>query len=290
MPRHPELLEHGGRRVGAGRHPLLNSRQLHQPKKLLAESAGLPTDIILERVNKKFHCVMQPRTYRKYAALVDAPYVRIPTRPKLNVIIRAKRVRFARNHRSIRGLFDTIAADETAFETVPSVAYGRVPRGFGITRQRNAHPLKINVWWAASGRHVAEPVFYTKPLTGQRYAAILRRNLRPLLLRCQNRCRLIQDNLRAHYTPECRQFYATERVTVMEDFPPNSPDIQPIENWWAIAKAEVNRSAPTTRAELEAAVRRGLKKVTSAVRQATLRSLPGRLKFIREHNGDYSGH
>jgi hypothetical protein len=233
---------------------------------------------------------MEPRTYRKYAVLVGAPYVRLPSRPPLSDRTRKKRLSFARKYRNLRGLFDIVVADEKAFKSHPAVAFGRVPRGSGITMPRIQHPLKINVWWGASGNFVAEPAFYDGTLTGSRYAAILRNNLRPLLQRHRNRCKFIQDNLPAHYTPECRAFFAASKVIVIDDFPPHSPDIEPMENWWSIAQEEVFRLAPTNRAALVDAVRQGLKKVTAAIRRRTLKSLPGRLKYIREHNGDYSGH
>jgi hypothetical protein len=46
----------------------------------------------------------------------------------------------------------------------------------------------------------------------------------------------------------------------MDDFPPHSPDIQPMNNWWSIAHEEVYRLTPTTRAVLMDAVRQGFKK------------------------------
>lgn len=290
MPRGQKLLQFEGRTVSVGRRPLLSSRQLPQFKKLLIQCVGQPRSVTLQRVQEKFHVTMEPRTYRKYAVLVGAPYVRIPSRPPLSDSTRKKRLSFARKHRKLRGLFDIIVADETAFKSHPSVAFGRVPRGAGITIPRIRHPLKVNVWWAASGKYVADPVFYSGTLTGHRYAAILRSNLRPLLQRSQNRCRLIQDNSPVHYTAECRAFYNTARVIIMDDFPPHSPDIQPMENWWSIAQEEVYHLAPTNLAALKDAVRQALKKVTVAIRRRTLQDLPGRLKYIRDHNGDYTGH
>lgn len=290
MPRSQKVLEYAGRTVSLGRHPLLTTRQLPQFKKLLIHCVGQPRSVILQRVRQMFHVSMEPRTYRKYAALVGAPYVRIPSRPPLSDRTRKLRLNFARKHRNLRGLCDVVVADEKAFKSIPAVAFGRIPRGSGITMPRVHHPLSINVWWAASGSYTTEPVFYSETLTGPRYASILRTNLHPLLQRSQNRCHFIQDNLRAHYTPECRAFFNTERIFVMDDFPPFSPDIQPMENWWAIAQEEVYRLAPTTRAALEDAVRQGLKKVTVAIRRRTLKGLPGRLKYILDHNGDYTGH
>lgn len=226
MPPNQTILQFEGRQASVGRKPLLSSRQLPQFKKLLIQCAGQPRSAILQRVKEKFHVTMQPRTYRKYAVLVGAPYVRIPSRPPLSDPTRKKRLAFARKHRNLRGLFDIVVADEKAFKSHPSVAFGRVPRGAGITIPRIRHPLSINVWWAASGHYVAKPVFYSQTLTGHRYAVILRSNLRPLLQRSQTRCHLLQDNLPAHYTPECRAFYNAARVIVMDDIPPHTSQVE----------------------------------------------------------------
>jgi len=89
-----------------GRQPLLSNRQLPQFKKLLIQYAGQPQSAILQRVKEKFHVTMKPRTYRKYAVLVGAPYVRIPSRPPLKDTTRKKQLSFARKYRNLRGLFD----------------------------------------------------------------------------------------------------------------------------------------------------------------------------------------
>jgi transposase len=290
MPWNGEYFEHGGRRVGAGRYPLLTSRQLSAFRSLLIKYAGMGTQRILKEVKKRFHIDMPPRTFRRYAALVNAPYVRIPIRPPLSDRTRQKRLLFARNHQHDIGWLDVVCADEAQFTSKARSIMARIPRGAGISRPRFPHPLSVNVWWAASGRYVAEPVFYTETLTGGRYADILCSSLRPLLQRSHSTCRLLQDNLPVHYTAACRQFYDREDITVLRDFPPYSPDLQPIENWFEIAKLEVDRLAPTTQAELRAAVRKGLKKATVAIRSATLLGMPRRLKFVLENNGTYSGH
>jgi hypothetical protein len=52
-----------------------------------------------------------------------------------------------------------VVADEKPFKLHPTVAFERVPRRSGITLPRIKHPLKVNVWWAASDSYAAEPVF-----------------------------------------------------------------------------------------------------------------------------------
>lgn len=290
MPRHPEFLEHGGKRVGAGRHPFFNDRTLKQFRKLLLECVGMPRAEILRRIKQKFHVDLSIRLFRKYCELVNAPFVKVPASPPLSDRTRQRRIAFARKFVRRKGWLDFIATDEKSFKSYPSSVHAHVPIASGVSIPRVAHPLSINVWWAASGRYTAEPVLYTSSLNGTRYANILHKNLRPLLQRSQNRCHLIQDNLRAHLTAECRRFFKNNRVILCDDFPPYSPDLQPIENWWDIAQQEVYHLAPTTIAQLRVAVLAGLKKVTTAVRKATLLGMPRRLKFVLEHNGAHSGH
>jgi transposase len=122
------------------------------------------------------------------------------------------------------------------------------------------------------------------------YHTILQNNLLPLIRRHQSAPRLLQDNAPVHYTPACRNFYANSPVNILAKFPPYSPDLNPIENWWSIAQTEVRRLAPTTMPQLRATVQAGLQKVTSAIRRASLRGMPGRLRALIDLNGGYTGH
>lgn len=260
----------GGRRSGAGRPRLLTNRQLVAFRNLLANNIGLSSSELQNLVKSRFHVTMDARTFRLYAARVGAPYVVVPRHPPLSDQARRKRVQFAREHLHDSGWRNVVCADEASFMAHTSIIHARVPRGAGISRPRLTHQLSINVWWAASADFYAEPFFYTQSLNGTLYRTILQENLRPLLQRMPYTARLLQDNLPAHYTSPCRRFYEQEQVNLLRDFPPYSPDLNPIENWWSIAQREVNKRSPATLAELREAVRFGLRKVSASTRRVQL--------------------
>lgn len=77
-------------------------------------------------------------------------------------------------------------------------------------------------------------------VTARVYKAVLVGNLLPIL---QYGAIFMQDNAQIHKALIVRQWFKDNKVNVME-WPPYSPDLNPIENLWALLKAEIYKTHP----------------------------------------------
>lgn len=72
-----------------------------------------------------------------------------------------------------------------------------------------------------------------------------------------------------------------------EDWPPNSPDDNPIENVFGFVESEIAARNPQTMKSLEANIRTVWKNLTPQYCRSCIEALPARLKQIIETKGEY---
>ena len=62
---------------------------------------------------------------------------------------------------------------------------------------------------------------------------------------------LVQDGARAHTAEDIRAYLSKNGVKTLKDWPPRSPDLNPIENLWAILARKVSDFGPTDEHQLQ---------------------------------------
>lgn len=103
-----------------------------------------------------------------------------------------------------------------------------------------------------------------------------------------------QDGDPAHgaFKPVLREFNRNSGNTVqlLEHWPPNSPDLSPIENVWGWVQAEVAEQGCKTYPEFEAAVQEAFRKIPIAKLEKLMKSIPKRLERVIQTNGGKCGY
>ena len=103
-----------------------------------------------------------------------------------------------------------------------------------------------------------------------------------------------QDNDPTHRAaPQIVQAYNKAHgssITVLPNWPPSSPDLNPIENVWAIVQARVNRRGPETFEEFKLAVIQELKGLSQQTISNLYASMRGRIDAVISRGGDRTGY
>jgi transposase len=114
------------------------------------------------------------------------------------------------------------------------------------------HPDRVSVWGCFSGRGLGQIEIFTDILDGPTLKAILQRHLLPSAnsLFPPGAWWLQQDNDPKHRSILVRDWLFSNGVQCL-DFPPYSPDLNPIENLWNDLKRRVEKRNARDIAELE---------------------------------------
>lgn len=81
-----------------------------------------------------------------------------------------------------------------------------------------------------------------------------------------------------------------QHVALLREWPPNSPDLSPIENVWSIVKYEVLQKAPSGWAAFKKAVLDAVKGLKQQTIDHLYGSMPKRVKLVLDRGGDKTGY
>jgi transposase len=98
----------------------------------------------------------------------------------------------------------------------------------------------------------------------------------------------MQDNAPVHKSDETMEFMKTWNFNLMENWPPKSPDLNPIENLWAILAGKVSTRGPKDRKQLETFIKAEWNKLPQDMINKLVKSFRSRLIKCVEHEGEYT--
>jgi len=145
---------------------------------------------------------------------------------------------------------------------------------------------KVSLWGCISAEGLGHAELYDGSLNAVRHRDILRHSLIKSFRQFYPHgpwC-FQQDNARFHTTPETISFLHEKGVTFIE-WPPWSPDLNPIENLWNDLKRRVYNRFPQTMEQLEQIIREEWEATDLNFIKRICRSMPDRLQLLLNNNG-----
>jgi transposase len=145
---------------------------------------------------------------------------------------------------------------------------------------------KVSLWGCICAEGLGHAELYAGSLDSTRHRDILRHNLIASFRQFYpaGPWYFQQDNARFHTTPETITYLHEKGVTLIE-WPPWSPDLNPIENLWDVLKARVYARFPQTMEEMEQFIREEWEATDLTFISRVCRSMPRRLQLLLDNSG-----
>jgi Fe2+ or Zn2+ uptake regulation protein len=203
--------------------------------------------------------------------------------PILTHAHKQKRVEWAQKHKDDNWK-RTLFSDETAFQLFRNT----IKHWY-----KNARPIrpmpkdrsKIFAWGGFCIKGTTSLFCFRQIMTGKFYTEILEKHIPEVRRMLGSRWRLQQDNDPKHTSRIAKEFLGNNVPEVM-DWPSNSPDLNPIENLWAIVKRNVELRKPKNLGELEVFLGEEWENIPNSLLINLVNSMPQRCKEVIEKNGE----
>ena len=282
-----------------GRPPKLGDKDAKALKKMAEKSPFCTAQSYLAELLGKNRKRISRWTAQRYLKKMDVRYRIAARKPLLTKRHRKLRLAWARQHQTWteEDWMKILFSDETSIEIMENSrrrACYRTPQQKHHPRFISAtvkHPARIMVWGCLGNERVGPLHLVTGTIDNHAYIRILRKCLPAARHDVFNDEDFVfqQDNAPCHVSGTTKRWFARHEIETME-WPPQSPDMNPIENLWAILKRRVHAQGPFQNTE---ALCEAVKNCWGAIPEETLlslvRSMPDRVKEVIKNRGGQTG-
>jgi transposase len=154
-----------------------------------------------------------------------------------------------------------------------------------VLGQRQFSP-KIGMWGCFSSQGVGSMSLFHENMDTRLYTYYMARHMKPHALRTWPNAGwfYLQDNASYHGAAASRRWFHNNGVTCIE-FPPHSPDLNPIENLWAHLKRRIEDHNARSIEELKEIISEEWAEISADFCARLTHSMPHRLQLVVEAGG-----
>jgi transposase len=228
--------------------------------------------------------VVSPQTVRNHLKKLDYQ-CSIPRKiPLVTPLQERNRINWCLQHKDLDWK-NVWFSDETYIEINHSTIPVWHKKGKKPTTSKTKFGVKIMCWGAVSCRFKSKLSIVESTMTADRYIEVLQgylleKNSEFLI----SRDIFQQDNASCHTARVTKDYLAKKNIAVLP-WPASSPDLNPIENIWAILKQNVERRPVKSKSELIPVILEEWNKIDLNLIRKTIESMPRRLTQVIERGG-----
>ena len=287
--RNYKILQQGGsleRKKGSGRPLKISGVERRRLTQLALRNPTFSTnniaEIFCEKTGISVHGSTVHRSLKTAGITKKLPKIV----PEMTQVHHEKRRNFARTWRNYH-FRDVILSDECVFQLHRNKL--QVWCKSSEKRPYKGAPKfcpKVMVWGALSFKGFYLKIIPEGTINSRKYCEILLEFMPYANALFANGWILEQDGATPHTSRETSDFFAENQVQILQ-WPPNSPDINPVENVWTILKNFVEKKNPQTKAALIENIQESQHEITESIRENLMKSIPKRLGLCLANNGEF---
>lgn len=279
---------------GQGRHRKTSHRDDARIIRMAKQNPKISSREIMESMNLN----VDRRTIRRRLNESGLKSSLASKRPFISKRNKLKRLEFAKKYAGMSVAFwkRVLWSDESKFEMFGQKRRSRVWRRSGdalkepyIQKTVKHGGGNIMVWGSFAWSGVGSLVHIKGIMTADVYVDLLNENLEVSLLKTGLETNYIfqQDNDPKHTAKKTTAFFKSNRIKLL-DWPPQSPDLNPIENLWCYLDNQVDKSSVSNKTAYFEALETAWEDIDPGYLQKLVESMPRRLEAVLKAKGGHT--